>query len=956
MNKLFSITIFLLYIILPVLCWAGGSKETEAKPISQIQQQPVQPIQPAQPPTSKYWIGDGGKGKILSIRKPRPTGLAANENIIPTLVQVELHNNFSNYTAISTSTEESRNELFAEVTSGQYDDNSKAAFDYGHYADPDYIIEGTITRTLNGFALHINVIKTADTSTVGSFSEVVTVAELNDLRAVRRASLLLMQKMGVTPTELTKTELARAALSNEVAALNAVAKSDTATGFEKMLYTYQASQLDPTLAEAARRVAAYQTEIYQAPRITLAMPDIRIPEIKAPEFKAPEIKMAATGNIGADARKRQEQYDAQKEVSRLRQESGNKAVKDLQDAFLAQFRIQSEAVKKQQADLLKQRDTLLGQQKTLLARQREMIAQLRETENSYDTFFTEHPPFEIIYDPEVTPVGNQDLVKGTINMGSNIATVGTQAMGVIPLMLADFEKGLETITQGLRDINAELYKIQTLLAQAEESGRNALAQLVNDYATQMAKVEAAENNYAAQLANLDAELKTTGYAQLGRDYAVRTDARYAEGLARQYAVQPSGYNAAKDITTGDTWNLTKWNKDSSRTFIIEVRLENDTGKTIGTATVILTNLISAAAYTQPMSASAFYVFQGVPVRDITDNLKVSIRRVNGRDVTVAANAGYIKISPLEDGWDIYGYDRNGYGRDGYNRDGYNRNGYGRDGYNRDGYDRNGYDRNGYDGYGYNRDGYNIYGYDRSGYDRSGYDRSGYDRNGRNRRGQTREEVAQQDAKAARYDAKVARQAARYDANNKFLDNLGMGFGGGWYGSGEDRPGGGGGDIELRLSPYFGLQTGFQIFQDIDNSFSGPIKTQTIIQLPVLAKLHIALNYVPGMYVKPNQGRILPADYGTIGHAYPFFSFSPYAGIGINLFSIDNDNITVQSPSRFSFIAGVEVQFFFIFIVGYQYNRDFSPTTYRFNGESFNYSGERHFVNVGMRFFIPFRKN
>jgi hypothetical protein len=272
-------------------------------------------------------------------------------------------------------------------------------------------------------------------------------------------------------------------------------------------------------------------------------------------------------------------------------------------------------------------------------------------------------------------------VKGTINMQFQITSVGTTAMQVIPLMLADFEKGLRVIRLGLRDINAEFDKIQPLLAQVEEAGRNALAQLVNDYAAQMAVMEAAEKDYAAQLARLDTALNTTGYAALGRDYAVRPDAGYARHLATtQYAVQPAGYDAAKDQTMGSKWSLTKWNKDESRSFAIEARLENEAGKTIGTAEISLTNWILATAYTQPLSDSAFCVFYGVPVKDITDTLKVSIQRVNRRDVTAAANADYIKISPLEadgytkDGWDIDGYGKDGYTQYGWDRAGYNRNG------------------------------------------------------------------------------------------------------------------------------------------------------------------------------------------------------------------------------------------------------------------------------------------
>ncbi|GHV76086.1 hypothetical protein AGMMS49942_09070 [Spirochaetia bacterium] len=542
-----------------------------------------------------------------------------------------------------------------------------------------YILTGTITKVAGLYELFFTI-KDSTGITKTTYGPIqCALEELQTLKGIKAASEELITGMGVILTQAGKTAL-RTTATKEAEAINLMAKSAVATGWEKMLYAYQAQEADPTLEAAAKRVAAYQTEIYKAPEINLAMPDIRIPEIRVPEFKAPEIRMAATGNIRADAQKEVEQYNAQKEASRIRKESGDNAMQDLKDAFLAQFIAQSDAVKKQQADLLAQRDSLSGQQTTLLERQRQMIAQLSEIENSYDTHFVDHPPFEIIYDPVAVRVGNANLERGTIDMQFRITSVGTADMQVIPLMLADFEKGLGTIAQGLADINAEFDKIQSLLAQVETAGANARSQLVTDYAAQMAKVEAAEKDYAAQLAKLDTALKTTGYAALGRDYAVQPDTGYAERLAGEYAVQPAGYNAAEDKTMGDAWSLTKWNKDESRIFAIEARLENDEEKTIGTAKVSLTNRTYAAAYTQPLSDSAFCVFHDVPVNDITDTLTVSIQRVDGRDVTVAANSGYIKISPLEadgctkDGWNIDGYDKDGYDMLGYNKAGRDRKG------------------------------------------------------------------------------------------------------------------------------------------------------------------------------------------------------------------------------------------------------------------------------------------
>jgi hypothetical protein len=64
--------------------------------------------------------------------------------------------------------------------------------------------------------------------TAASYSGTCTFAELDDLSGVRRASLDLLKKMGVEPTELTRTELAGAASANQVNAQTALAQGITA--------------------------------------------------------------------------------------------------------------------------------------------------------------------------------------------------------------------------------------------------------------------------------------------------------------------------------------------------------------------------------------------------------------------------------------------------------------------------------------------------------------------------------------------------------------------------------------------------------------------------------------------------------------------------------------------------------------------------------------------------------
>jgi hypothetical protein len=454
-----------------------------------------------------------------------------------------------------------------------------------------------------------------------------------------------------------------------------------------------------------------------------------------------------------------------------------------------------DTVQQQQKELLEKRDDLLRQQREQIEEQRNIIDQLRDTENSNERFFTEHPPFEIIYDPVAKETGTQDLERGTISLHFFISSIGTPAMQVMPKISADFQKGLETIGKNFANINTALDQVENLFAEAEAEGRSAQARLVRNYAEQIAKIEASEKDYAAKLADLDAKLGTKGYAELAVTYAVQYDKGYAERLAREYAVRPSGYTANNDKTTGARWSLnTKWDKDTERVFVIDAELRNESGKVIGTGSVRLTNEIRASAYTEPKNASDWCIFRNVPASDITNKMTVAILRVNGRAVNAGTN-DYIKISALEpdsytkDGYNIDGYDRQGYnmfGYDirGYHKNGYNRDGYDRDGYARDGFDRNGLDRDGYDRYGYDRDGfgrdgfdrygysvtrvhkdsYNQSGYDKNGYDRYGYNREGYDRDGYNRegidkRGRTREEV-QRAARIAQQKAQRATQFAR----------------------------------------------------------------------------------------------------------------------------------------------------------------------------------------------------
>jgi len=135
--------------------------------------------------SAQFWTGDGGKGKSIAILAPQATGLAANQNYIPALVQGEFVSNFSSYSAISVLDRVRLDEQYKELLSGYYSEKAKESWDLGKLSPTDYIMGGSITRTATGFA---------------------------------------MQMIGVTPTEQARVALSGAAASNQINAQTALAR------------------------------------------------------------------------------------------------------------------------------------------------------------------------------------------------------------------------------------------------------------------------------------------------------------------------------------------------------------------------------------------------------------------------------------------------------------------------------------------------------------------------------------------------------------------------------------------------------------------------------------------------------------------------------------------------------------------------------------------------------------
>ncbi|MDR1618074.1 MAG: hypothetical protein LBS06_03370, partial [Treponema sp.] len=216
-------------------------------------------------PEEPRFEGDGGRGTSLAILAPQGKGLAADRDYLPALVQGEFVSNFSGYSAISVLDRVNLDNVIGETLSGYYEDDAEGVIRLGHQTHTDYIMTGAVTKTGSGYTLQMQIAATADGMTKASYSGACTIAELDNLSGVRRASAELLGKMGVELTGKAKEELAGAAAEGAASAQTALAKGITAqrggTVVEALSYYYEAAKFDPSLAEAASRSSVLSADI-----------------------------------------------------------------------------------------------------------------------------------------------------------------------------------------------------------------------------------------------------------------------------------------------------------------------------------------------------------------------------------------------------------------------------------------------------------------------------------------------------------------------------------------------------------------------------------------------------------------------------------------------------------------------------------------------------------------------
>jgi len=240
------------------LLQAGGRTSQPA------QQQPRQ-TQNTEQAASPYWTGDGGRGRSITILPPRGSGLTTDQAILLEAVAVELVNNFKTFTAMTVFDRLNNQKQYEELLSGYYADDDMASMDLGHLASTDYMLLGNITKTSTGYALQLTVNRNSDKTTAATYSGTVSIVELENFTGIRRASLDLLQKMGVQLTEQARTELTRAPETDQLNALTLMAQGIIAerkgTQVAALTYFFQAASFDASLTEAVSRSSVMSANI-----------------------------------------------------------------------------------------------------------------------------------------------------------------------------------------------------------------------------------------------------------------------------------------------------------------------------------------------------------------------------------------------------------------------------------------------------------------------------------------------------------------------------------------------------------------------------------------------------------------------------------------------------------------------------------------------------------------------
>ena len=226
---------------------------------------------PAQAETgsaSPYFTGNGGRGMRLAVLEPSAKGLTDDEKKwMPSTIQSSITGDFNRFSAMTIIDRQNLEKILAEQKlsmSGNYSDEDFIRI--GHLINARYILVGSVTKTATAYMLELSVTDVESGERKASYPPTpVSPLSLENLTAVKEATSVLLEQLGVRLTEQGRQELKKAPDTAAVRAEIALARGITAqrqgTEVAALSYFFQAETLNPALLEAANRASVMSANI-----------------------------------------------------------------------------------------------------------------------------------------------------------------------------------------------------------------------------------------------------------------------------------------------------------------------------------------------------------------------------------------------------------------------------------------------------------------------------------------------------------------------------------------------------------------------------------------------------------------------------------------------------------------------------------------------------------------------
>jgi hypothetical protein len=598
----------------------------------------------------------GYSGKGLTILAPKIIGFVDEDDSLATMVQSEFVSNFTSYSTMSVLNFEELGELYHKLlSSGYYDDNAEALQDLAHLIPTEYMMSGSITQRSTGYVLQMSITntRTGDKTTAASYSGICTIEELDNLLGIRRASLDLLQKMGIPLDDKARRELNQAADQKAIAmakmwaGLIALQRSG-ATEIEVLDYLFRMSVYDDSLLEIFKWI------------------DDATNRLKS--MVKPLEPMAPTDNIRDQALREIAIYRIEQENKRIDEENKQIWIKTLTDC-----------------------------------------------EQYFVDFFKKTEAFyELVYSSDIKRIGEIDPVRETLTLGFDATTYTSldtpafkAARQTVQAVLAGLNGTGRKEAWGLAN-----WPRSTVTASPFTNQKRAIkvvVELLNEHKQIIGSTD------ISLTVGWDCEVPPGELPQIWpitpQAITVRFDNLSINNIPDKIFIHFARINGVDVETENDLLKRTPRSSyhDASgggygwEGFNKEGRDREGYGR----------DGFNSAGYDRGGYGRDGYDRYGYG----RDGFNIAGYGRDGfnrrgydresydrdgygrdgfnkekyhRNGTLYDNAGYDWT-----GFDREGYDREGYGSDGFNKEGYNTGGYGRDGFNKEGYDREGYNRSGW---------------------------------------------------------------------------------------------------------------------------------------------------------------------------------------------------------------------------------------------------------------------